>query len=533
MRRLIVVLSGPVASGKSSLAQKLVERFGFTRVKTWELIKSQYPEAELSRTSLQAKGEELDSSTGGAWVSSELDKFAREKGLPADAKIVVDSIRIKEQISPLRRWADVFHVHLTAPFDILASRYKDRAADHEILELHSYEAVQENRTEANVDTLKDDADIVIDSKQCTEADVFVRVAAAVRLYGRGCDRQVDVIIGGGYGSEGKGQLAAFLAPEYDLLIRVGGPNAGHKVFEETAPYTFRTLPSGTRNSNSRIVLGPGAYVLMSVLLREIGECELTADRLSIDPQVTIISDWDRKAESWLKGAIGSTGQGVGAATARRIFFRGHKSRQVQTAKDVPELIPFVRDTREVIEEACCQGRRILLEGTQGTGLSLYHGHYPHVTSRDTTVSGCLAESGIAPTRVRRVIMVCRTYPIRVGGPSGYMSQELTFEDIHKRSGVPLNEMIKHEKGSVSGNQRRISEFDWVQFQKAVFLNAPTDIALTFVDYIKVENRKARRFEQLTDDTLRFIESVESVASAPVSLISTQFHSRGIIDRRSW
>jgi adenylosuccinate synthase len=197
------------------------------------------------------------------------------------------------------------------------------------------------------------------------------------------------------------------------------------------------------------------------------------------------------------------------------------------------LKPFVRDTYEIIERECSRGHRILLEGTQGTGLSLYHGHYPHVTSRDTTVSGCMAESGIAPGRVRRVIMVCRTYPIRVGGPSGYMSQEISFEEIQARSGVPLEEMRDKEKGSVSGTQRRISEFDWVQFQKAVFLNAPTDIALTFSDYISIKNRDARRFEQLTPETLRFIESVETVASVPVSLISTRFDSRSIIDRRSW
>jgi adenylosuccinate synthase len=475
MRRLIVVLTGPVASGKSSLAKKLVERFNFERVKTWELIRDRFPGVEISRESLQARGEELDTETGGGWLSHDVDKFARDNNWPADARIVIDAVRIKEQIKPLRRWAHVFHVHLTAPYEVLEQRYKERLGHQEIRELESYAQVQANRTEAAVESLKDDADILIDSKQCTEEDVLVRVAAAVRLFGRGCTKQVDVVVGGGYGSEGKGQLVAYLSPEYDLLIRVGGPNAGHKVFEESAPYTFRSLPSGTRTCKAPIVLGAGAYVRLDVLLKEIGDCELTAERLSIDPQVTIISDWDRRAEAWLKGAIGSTAQGVGAATARRIFFRGHKSRQVQTASITPELKPFVRDTREIIERECSKGRRILLEGTQGTGLSLYHGLYPHVTSRDTTVSGCLAECGIAPGRVRRVMMVCRTYPIRVGGPSGYMSQEITFDEIHRRSGVPLEEMREREKGSVSGSQRRISEFDWVQFQKAVFLNAPTDM----------------------------------------------------------
>jgi adenylosuccinate synthase len=533
LRRLIVVLTGPVASGKSTLAQKLVKRFGFECVKTRRLISDRFPSLEKSREALQRSGEELDAETKGAWLSHDVDKIARGSAWPDDARIVIDAVRIKEQIKPLRQWAHVFHVHLTAPDEVLERRYNHRISRGEIRELESYTQVRTNRTEAGIESLQSDADIVIDSQQCTDEDVLVRVAAAVRLYGRECIGQIDVVVGGGYGSEGKGQLVAYLAPEYDLLIRVGGPNAGHKVYEEKAPYTFRSLPSGTRHCKAPILIGAGAYVRLDVLLREIGECELSAERLSIDPQVTIISDWDRRAEARLKRAIGSTAQGVGAATARRIFFRGHESRQVQTASDIPELSPFVRDTREMIERACCSGGRILLEGTQGTGLSLYHGHYPHVTSRDTTVSGCLAESGIAPRRVRRVMMVCRRYPIRVGGPSGYMSQEITFDEISKRSGVPLEEMLEREKGSVSGTQRRVSEFDWVQFQKAVFLNAPTDIALTFTDYISVENRNARRFEQLNDETLRFIESVETVASAPVSLISTRFDSRSIIDRRSW
>jgi len=65
------------------------------------------------------------------------------------------------------------------------------------------------------------------------------------------------------------------------------------------------------------------------------------------------------------------------------------------------------------------------------------------------------------------------------------------------------------------------------------LNGPTDIALTFTDYIDATNRDARRFEQLSAPTIRFIEEIEAVAAAPVTLISTRFHERSVIDRRSW
>jgi len=114
-----------------------------------------------------------------------------------------------------------------------------------------------------------------------------------------------------------------------------------------------------------------------------------------------------------------------------------------------------------------------------------------------------------------------------------MSRELKWKDIADRSNVPLTELLEKEKGSRTHRRRRVAEFDWSLLRRAASLNGPTDIALTFVDYLSVQNRAARRFEQLTQDTIRFIEEVERVAQAPVSLISTRFHFRSIIDRRSW
>jgi len=380
-----------------------------------------------------------------------------------------------------------------------------------------------------------DADVIIDTARCTAVDVEVRAAAHLGLSGRDTGPLVDVIVGGEYGSEGKGNVAFYLAPEYDLLIRVGGPNAGHMVpRQDGASFTHRLLPSGTHNSTADLMLGPGAVIDVKTLQTEIAACGVEHDRLTIDPQVMVISRADINAERRLVSSIGSTGKGVGWATARRIRDRG---RRVRLARDIPELAPFVRDSHEVLEDAFARRRRIMLEGTQGTMLSLFHGEYPHVTSRDTTVAGCLAEAGIPPRRVRRVIMVCRTYPIRVESPtgstSGYMSQELNWEDLAERSGIDVGELRDVEKGSVSGKQRRVAEFDWALLRKAARLNGPTDIALTFADYLSVDNRDARRLDQLTPDTIRFIEEVERVAGADVSLISTRFHSRSIIDRRHW
>jgi adenylosuccinate synthase len=270
------------------------------------------------------------------------------------------------------------------------------------------------------------------------------------------------------------------------------------------------------------------------LMQEIAAHCIDANRLSIDPLAMIIEDEDIKSEKELLDTISSTAQGVGAASARKIMGRGGKtSPPIRLAKDIADLRPFIRDSQAILEGAFVRGEHVLLEGTQGTTLSLHHGLYPHVTSRETSVTGCLADAGIASTRVRRVVMVCRTYPIRVGGPSGDMKLEISYEELARRSCIDIGELKKTETTTTTKKQRRLAEFDWEQLHRSTILNGPTDIALTFVDYLDKANREAHRFDQLTLDAVRFIEEVERVSGVPVSLISTNFHWRNIIDRRSW
>lgn len=558
MIKLILVLTGPIASGKSTLCEDLIDNFGFKQIKTNELLKKLAEgKVKFEREALQKFGETLDRQTKGTWVRDGLMDFI--SGLPAnsDSLIVVDSARIEEQIEALREAFGnrIIHIHLTAPPETLEKRFKGRKKKR-FKESLSYEDVKKDPTERNVEQLQKTADVVINTRNCSKTDVLVKTVSYLGFYGREYLRLVDVLIGGQYGSEGKGHIASYLAKEYDVLVRVGGPNAGHKVFYP--PYTFHQLPSGTNHSKANLIIGPGAVLDAKGLLEEIGNCEIDKERLSIDPQAMIIEVEDVRGESGLVTSIASTGRGVGYATARRIIGRQNYTSSlseiikptlrksirlenipVRLAKDIKELRPFIKSTHEELEKSFSGGKRIFLEGTQGTGLSIYHGFYPHVTSRDTTVTGCLAEAGISPSRVRKVIMVCRTYPIRVGNApktgktSGYMSQEITLKEIARRSGLSYKELKKTERTSTTNRERRIAEFDWALIRKAATLNAPTDIALSFVDYINAANKDARRFEQLTDETIRFIEEVEQVTTAPVSLISTRFHSRSIIDRRNW
>jgi adenylosuccinate synthase len=493
-------------------------------------------EFPAERRALQEFGEQLDAQTTGRWVrdalSARINEYLSSEASPI---FIVDAVRILPQIKAIREayGFSVLHIHLTAPEEELARRYCSRTSD--LKELPSYEEVKRNPTEAGVRQLEKTADVVIDTNACTPRDVLVRAATHLGLFAREYGRLVDVVVGGQYGSEGKGHIASFLAREYSVLVRVGGPNAGHKVYFDGAPYTHHQLPSGTlRNPSATLVIAPGSVVNPEALLKEAQECKVDHRRLCVDPQTMIITEKDRKAEAGLKERISSTGQGVGAASARRILDRG---KAVILAKDCPALRPFVRDTWELLERSYKSGARILVEGTQGAGLSLFHGTYPYVTSRDTTVSGCLSEAGIPATRLRKSIMVCRTYPIRVqspkGGTSGPLSQEVDWEQIAKRAKVRVDDIRTNERTSTTNRERRVGAFDWALLRKSSGLNGPTDIAITFTDYLHPHNTEARRYDQLTLETIRFIEEFERVGAAPVSLISTRFDFRSIIDRRTW
>lgn len=530
----IILISGPVSSGKSILSNELASVFGAHLVKTRDVIQK-LTSSPADRLAMQAAGDLLDKKTRGRWV---LDALAREVVNVSNANLnnsvfIVDSVRIAKQIRYIRSaYRPVTHLHVTAPREIREKWYNKKYKGKEV---PSYDTVCENATEKNIESLAAVADVVIDASRCTKEDVLVRAASRMSLYGKNSASYVDVVIGGQFGSEGKGQIVDFIAKEYDLLVRVGGPNAGHKVFEEPEPYTYHHLPSGTRKSDAKLLLGPGMVVNPKLLLKEISECNVECGRLLIDPKVMVITPADIRKEEQLRKTIGSTGQGVGAATARRIM--GRSSPVLKLAKHVKELRPYIRPAIDVLSDAFSSNQRVLLEGTQGTGLSLYHGYYPHVTSRDTTVSGCLSEAGISPSRVRKVIMVCRTYPIRVQNPkessSGPMSQETSWAEISRRSEIKLSELRRTERTSTTNRRRRVGEFDWNLLRKASFLNGPTDIALTFSDYISVKNKEAKRFEQLTSETINMIDEIEHVSRAKVSLIATGFNSRSVIDRREW
>lgn len=541
--KFFVILSGEICAGKSTLGKNMEKNYGFISFHTRDILKTLLEKDQ--RKDLQKIGETLDKKTKGNWVRHYFLKECFHKN-PNQDFFIIDSVRIDKQIIFFREsfGPHVVHVHLTCSPKTLLDRYinrnkiRDPKSEKSKIQQQYYK-IKADPTEKHVDNLKDLADIVIDTDRLTEKDVFIKLAGFLGILGKLSTSCVDVVVGAQFGSEAKGQICAYLAPEYDALVRVGGPNAGHSVYSHPEPYVFHILPSGSiKSPNSKLLIGPGAVINIEILKEEIKKYHIDdVNRLVIDYNATIISNDDIKKESKLVKNIGSTGQGVGYATANNITNRCNENKNKAKYFD-KELKGFLGSTHDELEKIYRSGGNILLEGTQGSFLSLHHGFYPYVTSRETTVSGNIAEAGISPKRVRKIILVTRTYPIRVESPSNatsgeFHSEELTWKEISKRSGISLLELENVERTSTTKRKRRVAEFSWHLFRKACELNTPTDIAITFVDYITEKNKKARRFDQLSRETIEFIDDLERVSEAPVSLISTRFDYRSIIDRRSW
>ena len=329
-----------------------------------------------------------------------------------------------------------------------------------------------------------------------------------------------VVVGGFFGDEGKGKIISYLAIKDNpkIIVRGGaGPNAGHTIRDGDKVYKVRMLPSGFLNKDSKVMIGPGVVINPDVLKKEIDDFG-AAGRSFIDKHCGIIEETHlaRDSKGELKEKIGSTGSGTGPANADRAM------RVLKLAKDFDSLSSLIADVPEEINSALSNNENVLVEGTQGTFLSLWHGTYPFVTSKDVTASGICADIGLGPTKVDEVIVVFKAYVTRVG--TGPLANELSLEDAEKKGWS--------EFGTVTGRQRRAADFDFDLARRALMLNGATQISITKLDVLFPECANKTSYDELSDDAKTFIKNIEDKLNTPVTIIGTGPAINDVVDRRN-
>jgi adenylosuccinate synthase len=306
-----------------------------------------------------------------------------------------------------------------------------------------------------------------------------------------------------FGSTGKGLFAGFLAAKHDpdVIAYAPSPNAGHTLIWKGRTIIHKMLPSGiTSRRLKTIVLGPGSLLDLDRLAEEWAALERPVELL-IHRNAACVLPRHRQAESQGNTAPGSTRQGVGAAQIERIrrspqsqnlarhCLVGHPLQEVARLIDTPEM-----------QRVYFDAERLQIESCQGYSLSILHGFYPHVTSRDVTTASVLQDTGVPWTKSLTVYGTFRTYPIRVAnrpesgewsGPGYPDCQETSFESL----GQP------QEVTTVTKLPRRI--FTWSQQQtlEACAQNHVDYAFLNFAQYPPTFKELLHIWESLNEATV--------------------------------
>jgi adenylosuccinate synthase len=334
-----------------------------------------------------------------------------------------------------------------------------------------------------------------------------------------------VLVGAQWGDEGKGKATDLLGSGVDYVVKFnGGNNAGHTVVVPTPEgpqkYALHLLPSGILTPGVIPVIGNGVVIDLGVLFTELDgliERGVDVSRLVVSANAHVIASYnrtvDRVVERFLGSRkIGTTGRGIGPTYADKmnrigirvqdvfdekilrqkvegaleqknhLLVKAYNRRAISVDEVVNELLgyaerlrPMVVDTGLLLETALAQGANVLLEGGQATLLDVDHGTYPFVTSSNATAGGACTGSGIAPTRVERVIAIAKAYVTRVGeGPFP--------TELHDHHGQRLRE-VGHEFGTTTGRPRRCGWYDSVVSRYAARINGVTDFVLTKLDVL--------------------------------------------------
>jgi adenylosuccinate synthase len=326
---------------------------------------------------------------------------------------------------------------------------------------------------------------------------------------------ITVVVGGQFGSEGKGKVAHRIACDERaaIVVRVGGTNSGHTAVHEGRTWALRQLPVSVLAPGTKAVLPPGAIIDPEIFLGEVRALGLGPERVMVSRYATVISAEDKQAErsEGLIDRIGSTGSGTGAALVRRI---SRPSDTCFLAEEHPLLKDYLGDTSRVMRQVLDANRLIVIEGSQGFGLSVLHGgYYPKATSRDTTAATFVGEAGLSPRDVKNVILVLRAHPIRVAGNSGPLKGETSWAEIASEAGLPSDYC---ELTTATKKVRRVGTFDPELVRRAIEVNNPTRIVLNHFDYVDRTVRKG----VFNARGLEFLRGIESLIHRRIDFIGT-------------
>ncbi len=330
-----------------------------------------------------------------------------------------------------------------------------------------------------------------------------------------------VLVGAQWGDEGKGKATDLLGSSVDHVVKFnGGNNAGHTVVIGDQKYALHLLPSGILSPGCVPYIANGVVIDLGVLIEELdglAERGVDVSRLRISSNAHVIPPYnrvlDRVTERFLgKRKIGTTGRGIGPtyadkmnrvgirvqdlydesilrqkvegalASKNQMLVKVYNRRAVEVDEVVEELLrhaerirPMVTDTALELNDALDRGETVLFEAGQATLLDVDHGTYPFVTSSNATSGGACTGSGVAPTRIDRVVGIFKAYTTRVGeGPFP--------TELHDASGDFLRE-AGQEFGTTTGRPRRCGWADVVIGRYAQRINGITDMVITKLDVL--------------------------------------------------
>ncbi len=329
------------------------------------------------------------------------------------------------------------------------------------------------------------------------------------------------VIGGQWGDEGKGKVIDYLAGDVDGVVRyAGGNNAGHTVVNDKGTFQLHLVPSGICWPGVYGIIGNGVVVDPDALVKELTEIAsrgIDTSRLYVSerahvimPYHVVLDHFEEEARG--AAAIGTTGRGIGPAYMDKIGRAGirvgdlldwdalapmveqtlkHKNALITkiyggeplALDDVlakcriwaDQLAPFAKPTEQLVQDLLAQGKRVLLEGAQGTLLDIDHGSYPYVTSSSPSIGGACTGLGLNPQAIKGVLGVFKAYSTRVGG--GPMPSE-----IHDEEASEIREKAQ-EFGVTTGRARRIGWFDGVAGKYSQLVNGFTGLVLTRLDIL--------------------------------------------------